>query len=194
MAESHRRADEWQNRTRDTESQPLRLRRLANVVSAIQRQRIQGVIAALRIASTPATRAADAVSIESARSRESAAHPETHLGKRCQVLYIDASETVRQRRPWESVTQVQERDRERRRCGADRIAFFVDHLVVRKLNVPTTLITRELPTPARDWFGRRFSVVVADRCREVGKVHTIIARPAGVDSVQFVGKFGPDHE
>jgi len=69
------------------------------------------------------------VSLESAHRFEATIHLKRIWGDRCQVVYVDASPTVRSSRAAETEMGLQARDATKRQRGADRIADVADHVV-----------------------------------------------------------------
>lgn len=73
---------------------------------------------------------ASAVSVESAHRFEATAHLKRVLGSRCQVVYVDASPAVRAGRAAEGAESLRQRDEDKHRRGAERIAGIADHVIV----------------------------------------------------------------
>ena len=102
---------------------------------------------------------ASAVSVESAHRFEATAHLKRVLGSRCQVIYVDAPPAVRAGRTAEGTESLRQRDEDKRRRGADRIAEIADHVIVNDgplsalkaavaRLVPATDLPRAAPAPA----------------------------------------------
>ncbi|WP_418153959.1 hypothetical protein [Actinoalloteichus caeruleus] len=116
------------------------------------------------------TTKARTISLESAHRFEATAHLRRVWGDRCQVVYVDADQSVRASRAAESESRFLGRDVTKRERGADRIAEIADHLIdnsrslgALKLAVSRIVSTVDLPRASlhasgpvrqRGWLGQ----------------------------------------